>query len=299
MPGENVAIVGGGGIGGYMAAQLAWAGQPVTLCVRTPFERLTVADGGGIREAPVRIAAEPDGIGPVRWLLITTKAQDTAGASSWVEALAGAETTVVVVQNGIRQAERVRPFAGPAAILPAIIRCSVERTRPGHVVHHGAASMVVPAGPDGQAFAGLFAGTAFDVAQDADFVTASWRKLLANVVGNAITALTLRRSDVLSEPAIRDLARGLLAEAVAAGRADGADISAADAERVTAAFAGRGTGGGSSMLYDRLAGRPLEHRYLTGAVVEAADRHGIDVPLNRAVLALLSAASGHPPDGSA
>jgi 2-dehydropantoate 2-reductase len=44
------------------------------------------------------------------------------------------------------------------------------------------------------------------------------------------------------------------------------------------------------MLYDRLAGRPLEYEALSGAVVRAAERHGIDVPLNRALYALLSAA---------
>ena len=49
---------------------------------------------------------------------------------------------------------------------------------------------------------------------------------------------------------------------------------------------------GSSMLFDRLAGRPLEHQGLTGAVVRAADRHGIDVPLNRAILALLEGLDG-------
>ena len=46
---------------------------------------------------------------------------------------------------------------------------------------------------------------------------------------------------------------------------------------------------GSSMLYDRLAGRPLEYDALTGAVVRMAGRHGIPVPLNCAMLALLEA----------
>jgi 2-dehydropantoate 2-reductase len=45
------------------------------------------------------------------------------------------------------------------------------------------------------------------------------------------------------------------------------------------------------MLYDRLAGRPLEHEYITGAVVRAAEQHGITVPLNRAMLALLRASA--------
>jgi 2-dehydropantoate 2-reductase len=41
------------------------------------------------------------------------------------------------------------------------------------------------------------------------------------------------------------------------------------------------------MLYDRLAGRPLEHEELTGAVVRRAEAAGVDVPLSRAVLTLL------------
>ena len=43
------------------------------------------------------------------------------------------------------------------------------------------------------------------------------------------------------------------------------------------------------MLYDRLAGQPLEHQHLTGEVVRRAKAHGIPVPLNAALLALLEA----------
>lgn len=43
------------------------------------------------------------------------------------------------------------------------------------------------------------------------------------------------------------------------------------------------------MRQDRLAGRPLEYDALTGAVVRAARRHGIDAPVNRLILALISA----------
>jgi 2-dehydropantoate 2-reductase len=43
------------------------------------------------------------------------------------------------------------------------------------------------------------------------------------------------------------------------------------------------------MFYDRLAVRPLEHEYLTGAVVAAARRLGGPAPLNTAVLTLLRA----------
>jgi 2-dehydropantoate 2-reductase len=43
------------------------------------------------------------------------------------------------------------------------------------------------------------------------------------------------------------------------------------------------------MYFDRLAGRRLEVEALTGAIVGAGERHGIAMPLNRALLTLLRA----------
>jgi 2-dehydropantoate 2-reductase len=48
---------------------------------------------------------------------------------------------------------------------------------------------------------------------------------------------------------------------------------------------------GTSMYFDRLAGRRLEVDALTGAVVAAGERRGIAAPINRALLALLRAVS--------
>ncbi|HET6966595.1 MAG TPA: ketopantoate reductase C-terminal domain-containing protein [Acidimicrobiales bacterium] len=120
-------------------------------------------------------------------------------------------------------------------------------------------------------------------------VTAAWQKLLGNLVANPITALTMRRIDVMSSPGIPDLARGLLEEAVAVGRASGASFDPSVVEAIVAGTAQYGPETGSSMLYDRLAGRHMEHQYLTGEVVRRGERLGIPVPLNGAVLALLEA----------
>ena len=48
---------------------------------------------------------------------------------------------------------------------------------------------------------------------------------------------------------------------------------------------------GTSMYFDRLAGRPLEHAALTGAIVAAGERHGVATPINRALLPILAAIS--------
>ena len=295
---ESVAIIGSGGIGGMLAAELAGAGRDAVLCVRTPFDTLSVEHKGETRTGPLRIASDPAGLAPVWSVLVTTKAQDTAAVAPWLAALCGPGTTVVVVQNGIDQEKRVVGAPEGTAILPAIIYCSVERTAPGRILHHASAKLVVPEGPGGAGVASLFAGTIFEVVQEPAFRTAAWRKLMSNVAANAITALTLRRVRVFENERIRALATGLLMEAAAVARADGAALTDADAAAVVAGMGRLNPDGGTSMLYDRLAGRPLEHAYITGAVVAAAERHGIDVPLNRAILALLDAASGGKLDGS-
>ncbi|NNM71319.1 2-dehydropantoate 2-reductase [Enterovirga aerilata] len=295
----KVAIIGSGAIGGYLAAELAEAGRDVTLCVRTPFDRLIVEEPDRTRQVAVPLATRPEDVGPVPFVLLTTKSQDTAGTKPWLDRLVGPETIVVVVQNGVGHEERVRPLApGARAILPAIIYCSAERVSPGRIRHHAYARLTLSATEAGAAIPPLFAGSAFEVAEDPDFTTVAWRKLLGNLVANPITALTLRRIRVLGEEGIGPLVSGVLAEALRVAQAEGAKLTPADADQVVAGLGKANPDGGTSMLYDRLAGRPLEHDYITGAVVRAAERHGIEVPLNRALLALCQAASGRGLDGS-
>ena len=295
---EGIAIVGGGGIGGYIAGALRQAGHNPVLCLRTPFDELEIVEQGEAHKVDVQLATDPTEVNPARWILLTTKAQDVAGAASWLQALSCPGTTVAVIQNGVDHARRIAPYlpAG-ATVLPTIIYCAVERTAPGRIIHHGSARMHVPATHEGACFAELFTTSSFKVVQEDDFVTAAWRKLLSNAVGNPITALTLRRMTVLAQAPMRQLGGGLMAEVVAVAQAEGAKVTLEDAERVLDGYGRMGLTG-TSMLYDRLAERPLEHAFLTGSVVEAADRHGLPVPLNRAILALLEGASGRSLDGS-
>jgi 2-dehydropantoate 2-reductase len=102
----------------------------------------------------------------------------------------------------------------------------------------------------------------------------------------------MRRIGVMREPGVADLARGLLLEAAQVGRAEGARILDADLEAIVVGAGQYGDETGSSMLYDRLAGRPLEHQYLTGEVVRRGAAHNVPTPLNSAVLALLEAIDG-------
>lgn len=286
---QRVAVIGGGAIGGYLAAEAVAAGHDVTLCVRGAIERLILVRAGRPREIDLRIATEPSEMEPFPWVILATKAQDTAGAAPWLRQLVGRNTIVVAAQNGVGHEERVAPFAGGAAIVPALVYTAVERVAPGRVVHHVGNRIVVPDTDAGRAFKALLAGADADIVPDPDFLAALWRKLFSNLVGNPVTALAERRMDVMREPGVIELARAILEEAVTVARAEGAKLGPGDVQAALDLIPTFSPEGGSSMYYDRIAKRPLEHAYITGAVVDAADRHGIAVPVNRTILTLLQA----------
>jgi 2-dehydropantoate 2-reductase len=125
----------------------------------------------------------------------------------------------------------------------------------------------------------------------ADFTTLKWRKLLINAIANPITALTLRRQEVLRRDDVQALCLAILDEAVGVARADGALLAADEAAQTVATLLTYSPELGTSMYFDRLAGRPLEVEALTGAIVAAGEKYGIATPVNRALLALLRAIS--------
>jgi len=287
-------VIGLGAIGGVAAGCLIAAGRyDVTACVRMPIERLTLDAPDGTIEMPLSALTDPAQAKPVDWVLLCTKTNATASAAPWLERLCAPATRVAVLQNGIDHVARVAPLAGGATVLPVIVYYNGERLAADRVRLRRGADQDFVVGDDdaGRAFAQLFDGTPLRVHCGGDFITLAWRKLLINAVASPVTALTLQRQAVLRRADIQALCLAVLEEAIAVGRAEGAKLAADEAARTLATLFTFSGELGTSMYFDRLANRPLEHEALTGAIVTAGERHGIATPLNRALLALLRAIS--------
>lgn len=284
-------MIGGGAVGGLIAAFAEEAGHDVTLCPRSPLDGLTLRTDGEVLRPRLRFVTGPEQVARHDWVLLTTKAQDTGGAAGWLNALCGPGTVVAVVQNGIDHAERVAPLLPEGAeALPTLAFMAVERVAPGRIVHHYSSELHVPEGPSATRLEALFAGSRLTVRGVGDFRTAAWRKLFTNVAANPLTALLKQRMHILDDPEMLGRAEEILREGLAVARAEGALLDEEDVQRALRANLAVGPDGGTSTFYDRLAGRPMEHEHITGAVVRLAERHGIDVPLNRLLLTMLRAA---------
>ena len=228
----SVAVIGLGAIGGVAAGCLvATSRHDVIACVRAPIERLTLDAPDGTVELPLKTLTDPAQAKPADWVLLCTKTHATASAAPWLKRLCTPATRVAVLQNGIDHVARVTPLAGGATVLPVIVYYNGERLAADRVrLRRGADQDFVVADNDaGRAFAQLFEGTPLRVHLGDDFVTLAWRKLLINAVASPVTALTLQRQAVLRRPDIQTLCLAVLEEAIAVGRAEGAQLVADEA----------------------------------------------------------------------
>jgi len=296
---QTVAVVGLGSIGGIAAACLAEAGRhDVIGCARKPIDKLTLERPGRTVTPPLPVITDPAEATPADWVLVVTKTQDTAAAAPWLARLCTQSTRVAVLQNGIDHVERVAPLANGATVVPVIVYYNGERLAPDRLRMRvaGDHDLAVPDDAGGRAFAALTAGTPLRVLVEPDFVTLKWRKLLLNAVANPITALTMQRQAVLRRPDIHALCLDVLDETVKVARADGATLPDDEPRLAMERLLQFSPELGTSMYFDRMAGRSFEVEALTGAVVAAGERHGIATPLNRVFLALLRAINEAPRD---
>ena len=254
----RIAVVGVGAIGGAVAADLAdLRRHELTLCVRTGFDRLVVEHPSGRSEVDAAVITRPGQAARVDWVLLATKAHQTADAGAWLDALCGPETRVAVLQNGVDHIERVRPSLDPSVdVVPVVVQLPAERTAPGRVVQGHPGLLIVPDDEAGRAFADLFEHARTAVKPSADFVTQLWWKLVSNAALGGVCALTLR-----------ELGRGI-------------EIPTAAAASAVARLEGGAPDGTSSMQRDLMAGRPSELEVQNGAVVRMGLEAGIATPVN-------------------
>ena len=286
----TVAVIGAGAIGATAAAWLIAGGDiDVTLCVRTPFDRLRVETPHGVLESSPAILTDPVQASAVDWVLVCTKTYDSPGAAAWLTRLCGERTHVAVLQNGVEHRDRF-PAIPAEHFVPTIVDMPAERDSPGRVRQRRDGSMIVPASEAGQAFAALFAHSPIAISLTDDWLTAAWRKLAVNCAG-AVNALSLQPAGIAWDEDVADVMRGLVHECIAVGRAEGAHLPDAIADEVVARYRAQPADAMNSIQADRQNGRRTEADARNGVIVRRGEAHDIPAPLNHMADALIRAAT--------
>jgi 2-dehydropantoate 2-reductase len=160
----------------------------------------------------------------------------------------------------------------------------------GHIALSEAPRLTLPDEPAAAAVAELLNAGGATVDLSADFTTLAWRKLVINAVA-AMMVLSDRRAEVFRDERIIELSRALAEETVAVARAVGAELPVSSAEEIVDQCRTLPPDLGTSMQYDRQAGRALEWDARNGVVQRLGREHGIPTPVSDVIVPLLAAIS--------
>ncbi|GAB0120145.1 oxidoreductase [Acidisoma sp. 7E03] len=291
--GKTITVLGPGAIGTTIAGALQEAGRTPTLCGRTARPELDLrVDGMSIR-IPGPVLTDPVHASPADLVFLAVKATQLDAAAPWLATLCHTGTVVCVLQNGIEQIALVSPHVPGCTVIPAVVWFPAETQPDGSVLLRGKARLTLPKNAGAVLVSEALRGTRCEVDCAADFNSVAWRKLLQNAAAG-LMVLSGRRSGMFHRDDIAGLCMEYLRECLSVARAEGAALGDDVPEQILAGFQGNPTDMGTSILADRIAGRPLEWNIRNGVIARYGRRHGVPTPISDLIVPLLAAASDGP-----
>jgi 2-dehydropantoate 2-reductase len=287
-------------MGSIFGAALARGGDEVTFVdVAEPLvdtinaQGVTIVRGDERTTTNVNATTDPASVGTVDAIVFFVKCYHTASAARLAQPLAGPETIVASLQNGWGNGDVLASAFPPEQVVVGVTYNSGLVVEPGVVMHPADQPTLVGPFADGDTARAERLAEALERAGLATTVEAPvrpeiWKKLVLNAATLPTAALTGMNAGAL---AAHDGMRGLVAEtareAASVAQALGYPIDADERVEAILALLERAGPSKASMLQDFEAGRRTEIDVINGAVVKAADEHGVPVPLNRSFVALV------------
>jgi 2-dehydropantoate 2-reductase len=308
-----IAVAGAGSIGCFVGGMLAAAGRRVALLARPRIIaeiegnnglRLTSFEGSerDVARAKLRLSDDPGVLAEASVVLVTVKSADSAGIADVIARHTSPDAVIVSLQNGVGNAAVLRQRLPGWCVLTAMVPFNVISLGAGRFHRATSGDIVIERDRSGIAAQLSVPGLAMHSIDD--IVGVQWGKLLINLNNalNALSGMPLREQ--LAQRRWRSLMADQMAEGLRVMKAEG--IKPVSGTRVPSgltpyllrmpdflfeAVLGRAMTidreARSSMWEDLRRGRHTEIDYLQGVVVHLAERHALDVPLSRRVVALI------------
>lgn len=297
----RIAVVGAGGIGGYVGGRLAEAGETVCLIARGPHLEALRRKGlriecplGDVTLPEIEATDDPAEIGPVDVVLFTVKLGGTDVAAGSLAPLISGQTRIVTLQNGIDSKTMIARHVDLSQIAAGCTYLSAHIREPGVIHAPGGAHGLKIDGLEGDPVISAFVqsclrATGLEASTTANIDNVVWDKFVTLVAFSGATCLTRSTIGVIfAHEELVAFLRLLVAENLSVAAAAGRSFAADRAEAIVEFFRSLPDATKSSMLVDLEAGRPLEMPWLSGRMLALARCFGCQTPATSAVVAALT-----------
>jgi 2-dehydropantoate 2-reductase len=284
----QVAVIGAGAVGCYYGGLLLRAGHDVTFIGRPPHVDAINAHGLLLEtqtfkgHLPAKAATDASALASPDLVLFCVKSADTEQAGRSLAGRLRPDTSVLSLQNGVDNAQRLRSVTGHA-VIPVVVYVGSEMAGPGHVRHHGGGDLVIGASPESEALARTLQAAGIRTTIADDIERTQWTKLITNCAFNALSAVAgIAYGPLLEVEGARDVVAGAIEEAATVARACGVTIPgdlAVQVLKIPAAMPNQK----SSTAQDLARGKPSEIDFLNGYIARKGAELGIPTPTNQAL----------------
>lgn len=298
----RIAVIGAGGVGGYVGGQLAAAGHDLQFIARRrqlaalQQDGLTVlSEHHPIRLSEVTVTDDIAAIGDVDLVLVAVKLGETEDVAQQLAKLSNPPRAVLSLQNGVQKDEILRAHLPSTEVLGGVCYISAAIESPGVIRHNGALARIVVGtyggtpSPTVDALQGALGDAGVEVEVSDDIEAAVWRKFVFLVALSSATSASRQPIGVLrAHDATRRLLRDLMTETVAVASARGVALPADYVDQQMDFIDTLPEQMSSSMFHDLTHGNRLELPWLGGGVITMGEAAGVPTPVGRALAAVLA-----------
>lgn len=287
---KHIGVFGVGAIGSIVAFELQSYNAPNVLHYynRTLKNSIKLIKESKRHEIPIQLKTPPFKNDNLDWLFICIKEYQYPDAIDSILSLINPQTKIAVIRNGLRLKEPFLKFTNKANILECSIDCPSQPTENGFYEVFNSPVITVQNGKLANDFGQLFQNSKTKVKQVADYKTESWKKVCESSALGSILCLSGETCWVFKNEKLRILYSDILKEGIRVAQVDGANIESDFEDKMLTKLLNYPKTKGSSMLTDRLNGKPIELGAKNEIISEMGKLKKVETPLNDLIVTLLS-----------
>ena len=181
----HIAVMGAGAVGCYYGGLLARAGHTVTLIARPSHVQAIAAHGLRLQTATsdehIALNANSDvaALKDAELVLFCVKSSDTESAGAQMKAYLRKDATVLSLQNGVDNAQRLQAVLGQD-VIATVVYVATAMAGPGHVQHFGRGDLVLGQHARSEQLAQLLSEAGIPSTVSNNVQGALWTKLIIN-----------------------------------------------------------------------------------------------------------------------
>ena len=298
---QKIYILGAGAVGCYFGGMLARAGHDVTLIGRSG--RVQAINEFGLEmdcksfQELVSIRASDDlsVLEDADLVLLSVKSLDTEKTIKAIASIVPSHAVILSLQNGVANVDIATQWISNS-VYAAVVYVATGMLGQRTMKHHGRGELYVgtlqPAKEWDQenlaAICKLFEGAGVPCSIAQHIKKDMWLKFLVNCTYNAISGIgQITYGEMVRVPEIIQQIEHITEEFLAVARAEGVFISEAEALEANTLIASTMVTQRSSTAQDLARGKKTEIDFLNGHILELGKKHGIPVPYNASIYALV------------